>query len=169
MASRSAVSLTISMRAPWPRQFAAAPRSRAAFRALERQMRACNLIRPRLRSHHWTDGICTKEAGSIVARRANGRDLPITGPGRTPPHLARPLHERVWRSRCHKAWRIEIAGAPESRHRGSILLWAAPGAGGKCPTPGGEWAGQPLQDLQSENAPLAREKSIGVSGPSPNE
>jgi hypothetical protein len=43
------------------------------------------------------------------------------------PDLARPLHEKVWRSRRYHAWRFEIAGAPDSRHRGSILLQPAGG------------------------------------------
>ena len=74
---------------------------------------ACNLVRVRPQTHHGFDKSAAKcRIDPNLTPKFTGIQLgPVTARLGRP--LARPLHDRGWRSRCHQAWRVEIAGAPE--------------------------------------------------------
>src|SRR6516225_6958568 len=53
--------------------------------------------------------------------------FPDFGLSRTPSHLARPLHEKVWRSRwCHPAVNSKLLEPPEPPGTGALFLRTAP-------------------------------------------
>src|SRR5689334_13663192 len=109
---------------------------------------ACNLVRLRPQTHHDFD----QSAANCWIDLNLTRDLRGFSSVRLAHDLARPLHDRGRRSRCHQTWRVEIAGAPDSRHRGSILLPIPCGRVAKARRKHGGPARQPLQHSDWESS-----------------